>query len=351
MAFTAAELANISNAALDFYVRGPALSQVIQERPTYDRFRRKQKTFSGGKDYISMPVKGEYTTDIAGYTHDDSVSFSNPANIKRVQYSWKEIHAGISMTLTELKKDGISVVDSNRSERTTNHSRRELHVLTGLLQDKLEDMAEGWARGFTRMLWEDGSQDSKEVPGILALIKDNPASGTVGGLSQASNTWWRNRARTSTSSGGTITSAVADGGALIKVMHTEYRQLRRYGGRPNYAPAGSDFLDALATELRANGNYSEVGFSAKSVTDISVADIRYKDIQFVYEPALDDIGRAKYCYVIDDRHLYLDTMEGEDMKQHTPTRPPEKYVMYRAMTWTGGLCADMLNCHGVYAIA
>jgi len=350
MAFTAAELANIANAALDYHIRGPAMSQVIQDRPTYDRLRRSQKTFPGGKEKITMPVKGQYTTDIQGYTTDDTVSYSNPANIKRAEYPWKEIHAGISLTHTELKVDGLSVTDSNRSESTTKHSKRELTVLTGLLQDKMEDMSEGWARGFTRMLWEDGSQDSLEVPGILSIVRDNPTTGTVGGLDSATFTWWRNRARTA-ASGGAITGSVNDGGATIAVIHTEWRQLRRYGGRPNFAPCGSDFLDQLAKEIRANGNYSDRGFSAKNVTDISVADISYKGMNFVYDPALDDIGRQKYCYMLDTRHLYLDVMDGEDMKQHTPTRPADQYVMYRAMTWTGGLCADQLNCHGVFAIS
>jgi hypothetical protein len=45
-------------------------------------------------------------------------------------------------------------------------------------------------------------------------------------------------------------------------------------------------------------------------------------------------------------------MDGEDMKQHSPARPPEKYVMYRGVTWTGGMVvADQLNCHGVYEVA
>ena len=48
--------------------------------------------------------------------------------------------------------------------------------------------------------------------------------------------------------------------------------------------------------------------------------------------------------------LKLKVMEGEDRKTHTPARPPEKYVLYRAMTWTGGLCAQQLNGMGVYSI-
>ncbi|MBL4766291.1 MAG: phage major capsid protein [Rhodobacteraceae bacterium] len=349
MAFTAGELANIANAALDFYIKGPAMKQTIQDRPLYDAVRTKQKTFPGGKENISIPVKGDYTTAISGFTHDDTVSYSNPANIKRAAFPWKEIHAGIALTLTELKKDGISVVDSADSASVTNHSKRELTALTGLLEDKLDDMSEGWARTFNDMLWADGTQDAKEIAGIASIISDTATTGVIGGLDRATISWWRNREKTAAGSGA-ITSNTSTQ-ALIKALNSEMRQLRRYGGRPTLFLAGSDFLDALGNELRLNGNHSDTGFSRKSNTDISMAEIIYKGNVFQYDPTLDDLGKQKYCYIIDPRHLYLDTMDGEDMKQHTPTRPADQYVMYRAMTYTGGLVADQMNCHGVYEIS
>ena len=36
------------------------------------------------QEFITRNVKGEYTTEFEGYEHDDSVSYSNPANLKRV---------------------------------------------------------------------------------------------------------------------------------------------------------------------------------------------------------------------------------------------------------------------------
>jgi hypothetical protein len=41
-------------------------------------------------------------------------------------------------------------------------------------------------------------------------------------------------------------------------------------------------------------------------------------------------------------------MESEKMKRHSPARPHNQYVMYRAITTTGALAATQLNCHGVY---
>lgn len=348
MPFTAAELANAANALLDYHVKGPALSQTIQDKPILKALKGKQKTFPGGKEFITMPVKGDYTTTIQGFNHDDTVTYQNPANLKRVQYNWYEIHAGISCTLSELKKDGISVVDSLNSADTTEHSEREMVVLTGLLQDKIEDMTEGWARGFNEMLWRDGTQDSKQVPGILSIVVDDPATATVGGLSGAQHTWWRNRALVGASK---ITSSASNGGALIAAIQNEYRQLRRYGGNPDIWIAGSDFIEALELELRANGNYSQDGFASSGKTDFGMADVKFKGKQIVYDPTLDDLGYAKRMYVLDSKHLFLNVMDGEDNKTHTPARPAEKYVLYRAMTWTGGLVTDQRNCHGVYEIA
>ena len=190
MAFSAGELANIANATLDFYIdRGSVLSQTLQDKPLLSAMDGKAKTFPGGKGDINLAVKGAYTTTVAGYTHNDTVSYANPANIMRANYTWREHHAGISLTHTELKHDGISVVDTEGAE-VTEHSAREKTMLANLLQDKLEDMTEGYARGMRDLLWDDGTTDAKAIAGVQALVKDDPTTGTVGGINQATNTWW-----------------------------------------------------------------------------------------------------------------------------------------------------------------
>lgn len=350
MPFTAQELDNIASAALDFYIKGPAMAQSIQDRPALEAFKKAQKSFPGGKDNIRRNVKGDYTTAFQGFSHDDTVNYANPANIKQVVYPWYELHAGISMTLTELKKDGISVVDSLNSDGVIAHSDREMSAITNLLDDKLDDMAEGSARSMNEILWRDGTQSAKVYPGIQSIILTAPNSGVTGGLDRAGNVWWRNRALTA-ASGGLITPSAA-GQTLTKALRSEVRQLRRYGGRPSMILAGSGFIDALELEVAEKGIYTQEGFTNAGKLDIGLADISMRGVGRVqYDPTLDDLGFGKYAYFIDPKHLYLDVMEGEDMKTHAPARPPEKYVMYRGLTWTGGLVADMLNCHGVYQVA
>lgn len=355
MAFTSAELDNIANAALDFYVKGPTFKQTIQDKPLLNALIAKQETFPGGKGDISIPVQGEFdTSSFQGYTHNDTVGYTNPANIKRAEYPWKEVHAGITVTHTELKIDGLSVVDTTSGDRVSNHSERDVTVLTGLFQNKLEDMGESWARSFDEMLHLDGTQDAKQVPGIQLLIAEDPKVGTLGGLSRVTNTWWRNRSAVDLSgSGGTdnrITPS-ASSQTLSRFLRQEVRQLRRYGKGKYLVIAGSRFLEALDLEIYEKGKLTDAGFSSNKATDISMADVNMRGIgSFMYDPTLDDLGLESRCYFIDTSAIKLKVMQGEDRRIHTPARPHDQYVLYRAMTWTGALVARQLNTSAVYEV-
>ena len=349
MAFSAPELANIANAALDFHIKGPAFAQSIQDKPLLKALEGNKKSFPGGKGNITIPVKGDYTTAISGYTHNDTVSYANPANIKRVTYPWKEIHAGITVTLTELKNDGISVVDSAQGKNVSEHSDREVTALTNLLEDKLDDMTEGWSRSFNQMLWQDGTASSTVVPGLLSFLTDTPAVGTTGGIDRATTTWWRHRALV----GVNKITASATNQTLSKTLRKEVRQLRRYAKNPNYLLlAGSLFLDALELEVSEKGVYTMSGFANNGKNDIGLSDISMRGVgSFQYDPTLDDLGLSKRAYFIDLNAIQLMPMEGEDKKTHNPARPFNQYTLYRAMTWTGGMAARQLNSSGIYEVA
>lgn len=345
MPFTALQIQNIANAALDFHLRGPALDSSVQDKPLYDALKKGQKTFPGGKENITRPVKGDRTTTIMGFEHDDTVTYQNPSNIKRAAFPWKEIHAGISFTATELKKDGISVVDSMNGAKTAEHSDRELTALTGILEDKLDDMTKGWAESFDRMCHLDGSQDSKQFAGIAALISQTNTTGLTGGLDRAQFSWWRNRAKVGSNKITYSTSSQT----LTKTLRSEVRQLRRYGGRPNKILCGSGAIERLEAEVHEKGTYTQQGFVNNGKNDIGMAMISMRGVgDFEYDPTMDDLSLSDYIYMLDTKHIQLWCMDGEDMKTHNPARPYDKYVFYRAMTWTGGMIVDQLNAHGIY---
>lgn len=332
---------DIANAVLDFFVRSPAMAQTTQDKPLLAALKSSQKTFPAGKTYVSEPVKGTYMNTVAGffqgYSEDSQLVFTQAQNILQAQYAWKEVHAGLIITWTELKKDGITVRDHNT---TTDHGT-ELTRLVGLLEDRLLDYAESWARSKNAMFWADGTQDTNQVPGIQAILPD--AYGTVGGLAQATYPFWKH----------IIVQSIAvepNTSNLIETIRANVIQLRRYGGRPNRALCGSAFLAGLRQEIQAKGLFTQQGFSKSQ--DIGMGSISIPEIgTFDYDPTLDDLGLSKRCYVMDMRRIRLRPMEGEDDKTLKPERPYDYMVFLKSMTWTGALVSNQENCNAIFEIA
>jgi hypothetical protein len=340
---------DIASAALIWYVRGKTLSQTTQDKPLLKWLRDGQKTFSSGNLQISEPVQGVYMSDtggfLQGFSEDDSINFAQASNILRAVYNWKEVIASLIITWTELLKDGISIVDDSKGGRQSEHSEVAMTRITGILENRMDDFGESWSRAFNNMLWQDGTQDAKQVPGVLALLPDTTVTGTTGGLNRATYTWWRHR----------VNLALAPSAAnssIIQFFNSELLQLRRFGGKPNKALCGSAFLDALRLELFAKGYFTMEGFQGEKATDLGMGGVHITGMgKFEYDPTLDGpLNMSKRCFVMDGRRIKLRPMEGEDNKVLTPERPYQYLVFLHSMKWTGALEATQLNSNGVYAV-
>ena len=344
---TMEQLDTIANASLDFHLdKDKVFWQNEQNRPFLKDLMSAAKTFPGGKEYLTERVVGEYVTGIEGFTYDDSVGYSNPSKLRTASFPYKLIHAGLNITLHELIQNGISIDNTMNGTGEKRLSERDALALADIFDYKMDDMKGGMAKAMDEMFWGDGSADPKLVPGIRSIILDNPASAlVVGGIDQSANTWWRNYAAT-----GIVTTDPTLQN-LVTALQKGMRQMRRYGSPTHKAYAGSDFLEALEKELRAKGTYTQDGFAKSGRVDLSVADVMFKNVDINYTPTMDDIGLGKYCFFVDTKAIRARVVEGEDMKKHTPARPEDKYVLYRAVTWVGGLTTRQRNTSGVFSIA
>lgn len=344
MPFTSAEIENLFNASIDFHAdKGKVKTQSVQDKPLLAFVRGRAKTFPGGKDNITLRAKWTYSTTPQGFSGDDVVSYGSPTNIKTCQYPWMAIHSGIQFTKHEMVKNGISVSEDGA---TSSKSDAEFVQLANIIDDKIDDMTEGTDRGMNVMYWRDGSQDPLEIPGITSFILDNPASATVvAGIDQVANTPWRNRANVNFAQGSDPSQLL-----VTNMLQREMRQLRRFQGKPTKGLCGSDFLEWMERELRSKGFFTQDGWSKSGKMDMGTADISFKGVELEYDPTLDDIGKSKYLYLLDPRTIWEMPIEGENWQKHTPARPEDKYVYYRAKTYMGGLVCNQRNANGVYSI-
>lgn len=338
--------ADLTFVALDYHIRSGALLQTMQERPLLKFMQSIKETFPSGKTNVKRNVQGAVMGDtagfFAGYTGDEALSFNRAENVLNVTYPWKEVHAGLVISQTELKQDGITLTDG---ERNISDHASQLTRLVAIFKNRLDDFSESWSRAMNTMLWLDGSQDSKQTPGIKSILQDDPTLGTVGGLSQVSYTWWRSRVNLS------LTPS-AENQTLSKFLRNEILQLTRFGGKPNKALCGSAFWDALMQEVEKKGQYTTTGFAGKT-TDIGIGQnqIAIQGIgTFEYDPTLDTMGESKRCYILDSRALRYQPMEGEENKAIDPSRPYQYLVLLKSMTNTAALTCDRLNGMAIYGV-
>lgn len=360
MAFTADQIADIQNSALELHLDTPKVfDQNIQSKPALVQFNSRAGSFSSGNGFVTIRVQaGQGGLALQGYTGDDQVDYGDPTGTKTVRYAWREHHIGMVVDMTQLKIDGIDVVENGADQEARKISGRDKTALANILDQKNKRLSEDYMRSLNLLLWGDGTADAKALAGIRSLILDSPGVGSTGGLSRVVHPWWRNRAATTAFAGaggqGPITSSAANGGALIEFMDKEERQRVRYssGSTRIKRYAGSDFIDAYKRELRANGNYSDTGWNESNV-DGSMPEPKHNGTPFIYDPTLDDLGLAKRCYVIDigDDGIRLMYLNGNKMKRHNPARPYDRYVMYSGITTTCVMAAYRLNTSAVYDIA
>jgi hypothetical protein len=360
MPFTPDEIADINNGALQTYIdKGRVWKQDIANKPMLQAFDAAAGTFTTGKEFVSFAVGSGYGGgSLQGYSHDDQLNYYNPTGVKRAQFPWREHFIGMTVTMTELKYDGITVVEDGANQSANEQDGREAQALVNLLDEKNAKLGADYTFSLDRLLHGDGSSDAKALAGIRSIILDNPNAGVTGTISRVANTWWRNRAATTAFAGaggqGPITVSASNGGALITFMDREMRQLSKFrqGSTRRLMFAGSDFIEGYKLELRANGNYSETGWNATN-TDGSMPDPKHNGTPFQWDPTLDDIGMSKRCYVIDVSRTGLRLMyaNSQKMQKHNPARPYDRMVMYNGISSTAVLIAKQLNTSGVYDIA
>lgn len=337
---------DLANALLPLHMRGEVTSQTMEDKPLLKWFNSNKKTFSGGLNTVTDPVQGAYMSDqaafIQGYANDDQLNFSQSSNILRTSATWKEHHAGLIITWTELKQDGITISDHQKESK---HSERELYVLTDLLNNRMSDFMESWARGKNRLFYLDGTQDAKAMAGLKSILTDTPTVGTTLGLNRATYPWWYHRTNLA------LVPSQTDQ-TMCRFFQSELRKLRQFGGRPDKAICGSDFLNALEEEVYAKGLLTQTGFTNKGNTKFGLADISLMGMgTFEFDPLLDDAGESKRCYIMDGRRLKLRPMQGEDDKVTTPERPYNYMVFLKEMTLTATMTCTQLNGQGVYSVA
>jgi len=345
MPFTASEINQLGTMGLDLYMKNNPVDQVGVDRPWLRQLMKTKRSFGGGKQYVVEQLRTGYNSNFKWYFGDDGVTYNRRDTVKQAQYTWGGCHDGFSLNEDLMFANGIVIADS----APRGASDQEKVQLTNLFEENIETLRLGFEQAFDSEMHQDGTQDAKSVAGLDYLISTAPATGTVGGINPAADTWWRNQYKIGVAAN-----------SMIDEMEIMYRKTARVGGKaPDFIMAGSTFVDAFRNQAISQITRYTDNISNGTEVDPSITGLAFHGIPILWNPVFEDLDAAlsptvlfeKRAYMINTKHLRLRPADGHDMIKRNPDREYNKYVYYWGLTWKGSMCMNQRNCHGVISVA
>jgi len=241
------------------------------------------------KEYVHG---GRNISESVLYGSNDSVKFFDgyetfipPTNNQDVidfaTYEWKQLAGFIAI--------------SSREEMI---NRGEAQI-RDFVKTRLEHLKANLGNAYATSLYSDGTgTGGKEIGGLQLLVADDPsASGSVGGIPQNTNAFWRNKTSTKTITADTIEGDMQD--LWLSIIRGQDRPTRIYADSVLYRLYWSALVDKRrymeATE--AEGSYKGLAFESAAVY-------------------FDDQCPAKHMYFLNLNDLKLRTVIKSVFKVH-----------------------------------
>jgi hypothetical protein len=252
------------------------------------RLREKgnKKTVSGGTkilqeiDYVENSSSGWYS----GW---DTLTITPTDVLTAAEYAIKEAYvtmaiSGLELAQNRSKEQMIDLMEA----RITNGER----TITNLI-----------ATG----VYSDGTAASgKQIGGLAYLVASAPATGVVGGIDRATNTFWRNAAKSATTDyGGAKTSS-----NILTYFNKFFNSLVRGTDAPDLIV--SDNLDygmvmdaAQDRQILSNAKLAEVGFTT----------MKYRGADMVLDGGVGGACPASTSYFLNSDYIFYRPMAGYDI--------------------------------------
>lgn len=217
----ATTIENRSKKAADNVTRNNALLNYI------DRSGRARVFIDGGTKIVQ---EIEYALNgTAMYYSGYEVLNIAPQNI----FSWAEY---------PIKQAAVAVSISGLEELQNSGEERMIDLIGGRIDNAERSLQSLIATG----IYSDGTAP-KEIGGLRYLVSTTPSSGSVGGITPATWTFWQNIAYSATTNGG----AAATSANIRRYMDAVYNQLIRGSDRPNVLVADNNYWELYNQSLQA----------------------------------------------------------------------------------------------------
>lgn len=349
MPISAPDLATVSVAALDNYMRNRPVDQIGTERPLIKKLMSGRKGLMPARQYSVETVREGYGSNFAWTFGEAARTFNKRSLNAQAQFPWRVATDGLYLDWDFLFAAGIKVDPDPSSKGKLQMTENEKVILFNIMTEHMEALELGFIEKLDIELHRDGTASADAVVGLDALISRTPAVGTVGGLDAATKTYWRNY----------FAGAVA-AGSLVDTMETAWRSCIRNGGVPDFILAGSTFVDTYrkAITITQEADVGKTKTIDAGTGTGSATGLNFKGVPIVWDPvfsvldALEVPAAAnlweKRCYFINTKTVKY---EDDGMDIYNPPSPYNVRATYASLDLRCALKTNRRNANAVIVVA
>lgn len=251
----------------------------------------------------------------------EPINVSPPDTLTGAEFNWKQAAGSVSIS-------GLEANVQNRGKAQ----------VINLLKARIKNAEHTMKNQVCVGMYANGTGSSgKEIGGLQLLIADTVSSGTVGGIDQGANTWWRNQTYDATTDGGApLTSA-----NVQEYMEEVFLRCSRGTDKPDLIMADKAYYKAYWSSLTAH----------QRTADEKTAAAGFRNLAFnastpvVYE---DSTGiPSNHMYFVNTDYLHFRYAEGLLFEPVKARQPVNQDAEIHLIMFAGNLTSSNRSLQGV----
>lgn len=243
-----------------------------------------------------LSQKGKIKLVRGGRTISQEIEFAENATFKRYSgYDTLNISPSEVFTTADFNyAQGAVGISISGLEQLQNAGKE---AIIDLLDARITNAEKTLKNNISNDIYSDGTADGgKQIGGLQLLVADSPSSGTVGGISRSTYSFWRNIAYDATTDGG----AAATAANIQSYMNRVWLQLVRGTDKPDLVVADNNYYRLYMESLQAiqritSDNMAQAGFQS----------LKYMSADVVLDGGYGGGAPTNHMYFLNTDYIYF----------------------------------------------
>lgn len=278
--------------------------------------------FDGGT-FISENLSFAENGNGGSYSGYDTLLTAPQDVISAAQFSWMQYAVPVTFSGRE------TLINSGKE------------ALIDLVEARVKVAESTMSNLLNRHLYLDGTGNTgKNITGFAAAIPLANTTGTYGGISRVTSTFWRNQKYQASVDGGAV---AATGTALIAQWNQFVLALTRGTDRPKVILASPAIYALFQSGLQLQQRFTDAKLANAGFTNIM-----FNDIPVVFDTSASGIG-AQVAYFLNTDYLKWRTHKDRNMISLDNKSAVNQDSTDKTLVWAGNLTCSNAALNGVYS--